>query len=68
VPNGKNKILYMVQNNNNWDGNLHGDVYINKIKADRFRDTFGNNPFANHFRSRIYQTYLATTISSSWIN
>jgi hypothetical protein len=26
VPNGKNKILYIIEHNNNWEGTMHKDV------------------------------------------
>ncbi len=46
---------------------MHGDVWINGKKAERFRTTYGQNPFATHYNSKLYSRYLATYVPTGWI-
>lgn len=66
VPNGRDKILYIVEHNNNWNGGMHGDININNKKAERFRASY-SNPFASHYNSKLYSRYIATVIPADWI-
>jgi hypothetical protein len=67
VPSGKDKIVYIIEHNNNWVGVMHGDVQINGNKAERFRTSWTNNPFATHFNSKQYSRYLGTRVPADWI-
>jgi hypothetical protein len=55
------KIIYIAEHNDTWDGAQHGDVFINGVKIERFRTSYNNNPFAAHY-SKLYSRYLATRI------
>jgi len=66
VPNGKDKLIYIVEHNNNWQGNQHGKVWINGVSVERFRTTY-LNPFAVHWNSKMYCRYLATRIPANLI-
>jgi len=63
---GKDKIIYIVEHNNNWTGTMHGSVFINGTQIERFRTSY-TNPFAIHHNSKIYQRYMATRIPASLI-
>jgi hypothetical protein len=63
VPNGYDKLLYFIEHINNWHGTMHGDVYVNERKVERFRTSYGgNNPFANHYNSKLYDRYMALRV------
>jgi hypothetical protein len=66
LSNGKDKILYIVEYNNNWTGSMHGSVRVNNKEVERFRTTFWN-PFAAHFNGKLYDRYLATYVPASLI-
>jgi len=63
---GNDKIVYIVEHNNNWQGNQHGNVFINGQQVERFRTTY-LNPFSVHFNSKLYDRYLATRVPASLI-
>jgi len=63
---GKDKMLYIVEHNNNWLGSMHTAIYVNSKQVDRLRTTW-RNPFARHFDSKIYNRYLGTRIPASMI-
>jgi len=64
---GKDKLIYIVEHNNNWEGDQHGAVFINGQSVERFRTTY-TNPFQIHFNSKIYDRYLATRIPAGYIS
>jgi len=66
VNNGKDKIVYIVEHNNNWTGTQHGKVTINDQEVERFRTSY-NNPFAVHHNSKLYNRYMATRIPAGLI-
>ena len=61
VQNGKCKILYIVEHNNNWTGTQHRGVSVNGKAIERFTTTF-NNPFSVHFNHKYFDRYIATRI------
>ena len=67
VPNGKDKIVYLVKSNNNWVGVMHLSVTINGKSAERFRTSYGNNLFATHYNSKLYTRCIATYVPAEWI-
>ena len=68
VPSGKNKTLYIVEHNNNWEsGNMHVSIMVNNIEVERLRTSYSNNPFASHYNSKLYSRYLALTIPAEII-
>ncbi len=66
VENGKDKLLYIVEHNNNWNGIMHTAVYVNGVKIERFRASY-INPFAMHTNSKFYNRYIATKIPKELI-
>jgi len=66
VVTGKDKIVYIVEHNNNWVGIMHGKVYVNGQEVERFRTTY-LNPFATHNNSKQYDRYMATRVPASYM-
>jgi len=66
VPNGRDKLLYIVEVNNNWVGTPHAEVWVGQTKVDRFRTTF-SNCFATHYNSKMWDRYIATVVPASLI-
>jgi hypothetical protein len=66
VYSGKDKLVYSVEVNDNWQGATHGDVWINGVQIERFKTTY-QNPFAIHFNSKLYNRYLAARIPANLI-
>jgi len=66
VYSGKDKMIYIVEHNNNWVGIMHTAVYVNGKMVDRLRTTW-RNPFALHHNGKFYSRYIATRIPASMI-
>lgn len=66
VSNGKDKLLYFVEHNNNWNGIMHTAVFVNGTTIERLRTSY-NNPFAVHFNSKMYSRYVAAKIPKELI-
>jgi len=66
VYSGKDKMIYLVEFNNNWTGTQHTAVYVNGKKVERFRTSW-SNPFARHHNSKIYCRYMATRIPAKMV-
>ena len=60
------KLVYIVEHNNNWVGTMHKKVTVNGTQIENFRTTY-TNPFATHFNSKLYNRYLAARIPNSLI-
>jgi hypothetical protein len=67
VPSGKDKLVYMVEHNNNWLGTGHTDLSANDKPIERFRSTY-DNPFARNFNSKLYMRYIAAKIPAGYIS
>jgi len=67
VNNGKDKILYIIEHNNNWLGTMHSTVKVNGVQVSRFRTSF-QNPFAVNYNSKLYQRYIATIVPKELVN
>ncbi len=70
VPSGRDKLLYLINHNDTWNGVLHtglsikiGDTYQ---PIERFLATY-DNPFARHWNSKLYNRYIATRIPAEMI-
>ena len=61
VPSGKDKLLYLVEHNNNWDGIMHQGIKVEDVQIERFRTTW-DNPFARHHNSKMYSRFVATRV------
>ncbi len=61
VPSGKNKLLYFVEHNNDWNGLMHKSISIDNTPIDRLRTTW-DHPLARHVNSKFYSRFAATII------
>lgn len=66
VSNGKDKLLYLVEHNNNWNGCMHKGIKVNGKEIERFMATY-DNPFARHWSSKFYNRYIAARIPAGLI-
>jgi hypothetical protein len=66
VNNGNDKLLYIVEHNNNWNGIMHTKVTVNGVLIERFRASY-INPFAMHINSKIYNRYIAAKVPKDLI-
>jgi hypothetical protein len=66
VPSGRDKLLYLVEHNNDWNGAMHTGITVNGESIERFMATY-DNPFARHWNSKIYNRYIAAHIQASII-
>ncbi|MEG3839843.1 hypothetical protein [Microcoleus sp. herbarium14] len=66
VPSGRDKLLYIVEHNNQWNGCMHSGITVNGNPIQRFRATY-DNPFARHWNSKFYERYIAARIPANMI-
>jgi len=66
VPSGRDKLLYLIDHNNNWNCDMHNGITVNDKPIERFIATY-DNPFARHWNSKFYQRYIAARIPNSLI-
>ena len=66
VPSGRDKLLYLIEHNNNWNGCMHTAITVNGQKIERFMATY-DSPFARHWNSKIYERYIAARIAANLI-
>jgi len=67
VYSGKDKMIYIVQHNDNWVGTMHTGVYVNGKPVDRFRTSW-SNPFQRHQDGKFYCRYMGTRIPAKMIS
>jgi hypothetical protein len=46
---------------------MHGDVYANGQKIERFRTSWVNNPFESHYNSKLFSRYMGTRVPATLI-
>ena len=61
VPSGKDKLLYINEHNNNWDGLMHTSISCDDVVLERLRTTWDHS-LARHINSKIYSRFAATII------
>lgn len=66
VANGKDKLLFLIEHNNNWNGCMHNGIKVNGKDIERFIATY-DNPFARHWNSKIYNRYIAARVPAELI-
>ena len=66
VKSGKDKLLYIIEHNNQWDGASHASVSVNGKPVERLRATY-DNPFARHFNSKIYNRFIAAKVPNDLV-
>ena len=70
VPNiysGKDKLVYFVEHNSNWDCGKHEKIYSQDTEIERLRTSY-NNPFATHFNSKPFSRFMAARIPAYLTN
>lgn len=66
VPSGREKLLYLVEHNSDWNGCMHSGITVNGNPIERFLATY-DNPFARHWNSKFGQRYIAARIPADLI-
>ncbi len=66
VPSGRDKLLYLIEHNNSWNGCMHKEITVNDKPIERFMASY-DNPFARHWNSKLYERYIATRIPKDLI-
>jgi hypothetical protein len=66
VPSGRDKLLYLIEHNSNWNGAMHTAVTVAGKPVERFMATY-DNPFSRHWNSKSYERYIATRIPNQYI-
>lgn len=66
IENGKDKLIYMSEHNNHWNGCMFEGITVNGKPIERFISTY-DNPFARHWNSKFYQRYIAARIPAGHI-
>jgi hypothetical protein len=67
VPSGRDKLLYMIEHNSNWNSALHTGIGVNGSPIERFLTTY-DNPFARHWGTKPWCRYLAARVPASLIS
>jgi hypothetical protein len=64
---GRDKLLYLVEHNSDWNGCMHTGITINDTPLpERFLASY-DNPFARHWNSKFYNRYIAARIPAELI-
>lgn len=63
---GRDKLIYIIEHNNNWNGCMHGGLSVNGKPVERLMATY-DNPFARHWNSKFYARYIAARVPAELI-
>jgi hypothetical protein len=66
VNSGRDKLLYVIGENNDPNRLAHDGVLVNGTNVGRLRASF-DNPFARHWNSKMYERYAAVIVPASLI-
>ena len=66
IPSGRDKLLYLIEHNSNWNGAMHTGISVGGRPIERFMATY-DNPFSRHWNSKSYERYIATRIPKDYI-
>ena len=66
VGDGEDKLLYLIEHNNNWNGAMHDGITVNGKDVERFMATY-DTPFSRHWNGKFYQRYMATRIPAALV-
>jgi hypothetical protein len=66
VSSGRDKLLYLIEHNNNWNGCMHTGITVEGQPIERFMATY-DNPFARHWNSKFRERYIAAYIPAALI-
>ncbi|WP_254444830.1 hypothetical protein, partial [Anabaena sp. UHCC 0187] len=64
---GRDKLLYMVEHNSDWNGCMHTGITVNGQPVERFLASY-DNPFARHWNSKSFNRYIAAYIPADLIS
>ena len=67
ISNGKDKLLFCYEYNNNWEGIMHLKITVNYKAVERLR-VYENNPFATHCNSKLYCRFIGSKVPSSFFS
>jgi hypothetical protein len=66
IPTGQDKMLYLIEHDNSWNGCMHKGITVNGKPIERFFSTY-DNPFARHWNSKFYNRYIGARIPAELI-
>jgi hypothetical protein len=66
LPSGRDKLLYLVEHNSNWNGAMHSGITVENQPIERLMATY-DNPFARHWNGKFYERYIAAHIPAGLI-
>ena len=66
VNSGRDKLLYVIGENNDPNRLAHDRVLVNGTNVGRLRASF-DNPFARHWNSKMYERYAAVIVPAHLI-
>ena len=66
LPNGRDKLLYLVEHDSDWNGVMHTAVRVGSTQVERFLSTY-DNPFARHWTGKSWGRYIAARVPASVI-
>ena len=67
VQTGRDKLVYIIEHNNDWAGTYHTDILANGQNVGRLKSTY-SNLISTHYNSKIYSRYLAVKVEKELIN
>jgi len=67
VASGRDKLLYLIEHNNNWNGCMHTGITVEGRPIERFIASY-DNPFARHWNSKFRARYIAARIPAALIS
>ena len=66
ISSGRDKLLYLIEHNSNWNGTMHTAITVEGKPVERFMATY-DNPFSRHWNSKSFERYIATRIPTAQI-
>ena len=67
VSSGRDKLLYLIEHNSNWNGCMHTGITVEGRPIERFIASY-DNPFARHWNSKFRERYIAARIPAALIS
>ena len=64
VSSGRDKLLYLMEHNNQWDGGMHRGITVDGTPIERLRSTW-DHPLARSINSKMYNRFLAAFVPES---
>lgn len=67
VSSGRDKLLYLIEHNADWNGCMHTGITVEGRPIERFIASY-DNPFARHWNSKFRERYIAARIPAALIS